>query len=131
MAYKTNYIDVNKPAKVLSLNVTTINNDSQWPHNDGAGDKWYSGGSNPKYYRWEVVASITVKKTGKNIKIFFCISSCGAGLSFCCAHIVRPISTGNAPMIKKSGGDHGISPNKLKIDVGSFSERSFIHPKKG
>ena len=59
------------------------------------------------------------------------ISSCGAGLSFCCAHIVKPIRIGNPPMIKNSGGAHGISPNKLKIDVGSFSDRSFIHPKKG
>ncbi len=67
MAYKTNYIDVNKPAKVLSLNVTTINNDSQWPHNDGAGDKWYSGGSNPKYYRWEVVATVSAQTHGSHL----------------------------------------------------------------
>ena len=51
MAYKTNYIDVNKPAKVLSLNITSIANKTQWPHNDGKGDKWHSGGSNPKYYQ--------------------------------------------------------------------------------
>ena len=44
-----------------------------------------------------------------------------------------PVEGGEATvdLIKKSGGDHGISPKKLKIDVGSFSERSFIHPKKG
>ena len=41
MAYKTNYIDVNKPAKVLSLSVTSINGEAQWPHNDGDRDKWY------------------------------------------------------------------------------------------
>ena len=52
MAYKTNYIDINKPAKVLSVNVTSINGEAQWSENDGAGDKWYSGGTNPKYYQW-------------------------------------------------------------------------------
>tara|TARA_B100001248_G_scaffold86947_1_gene63725 strand:- start:3313 stop:5292 length:1980 start_codon:yes stop_codon:yes gene_type:complete len=67
MAYKTNYIDVNKPAKVLSLNVTTINNDSQWPHNDGVGDKWYSGGSNPKFYRWEVIATVSAQTHGSHL----------------------------------------------------------------
>ena len=55
MAYSTNFIDLNKPSKVLSLNVTGITGEAQWPHNDGAGDKWWSGGSNAKYYQWEMV----------------------------------------------------------------------------
>ena len=67
MAYKTNYIDVNKPAKVLSLSVSSINNDSQWPHNDGAGDKWWKSGTNPKYYRWEVVATVTAQTHGSHL----------------------------------------------------------------
>ena len=32
---------------------------------------------------------------------------------------------------KKLGGSQGIKPNKLKIDVGSLSDKSFIQPKKG
>ena len=56
MAYSTNFIDLNKPAKVLSLNVTGISGEAQWAHNDGAGDKWWSGGATPKYYQWEVTA---------------------------------------------------------------------------
>jgi hypothetical protein len=67
MAYKTNFIDVNKPAKVLSLNITNIANDTQWPHNDGQGDKWYSGGSNPKYYRWTVTATVTAQDHGSHL----------------------------------------------------------------
>ena len=67
MAYKTNYIDVNKPAKVLSLSVSSINNEARWTHNDGAGDKWYSGGSNPKFYQWEVVATVTAQAHGSHL----------------------------------------------------------------
>ena len=67
MAYKTNYIDVNKPAKVLSVDVTTINNKNRWTHNDGAGDKWYSGGSNPKYWQWEVVGTVTAQNHGSHL----------------------------------------------------------------
>ena len=61
MAYKTNYIDVNKPAKVLSLNVTSISSNANWPHNDGQGDKWWNAGTNPKPYRWELVATVTAQ----------------------------------------------------------------------
>ena len=67
MAYKTNYIDVNKPAKVLSLSVTGINNEARWTHNDGQGDKWYSGGSNPKFYQWEVVATVSAQTHGSHL----------------------------------------------------------------
>ena len=61
MAYSTNFIDLNKPAKVLSLNVTSISGETYWPHNDGAGDKWWSSGTNPKYYQWEIVATVTAQ----------------------------------------------------------------------
>ena len=67
MAYKTNYIDVNKPAKVLSLTVNTINTYARWSENDGQGDKWWSGGSNPKFYQWEVVATVTAQAHGSHL----------------------------------------------------------------
>ena len=67
MAYKTNYIDVNKPAKVLSLSVTNIANKTQWPHNDGQGDKWWKSGSNPKYYQWTVTATVTEQVHGSHL----------------------------------------------------------------
>jgi len=38
---------------------------------------------------------------------------------------------GHTPINKKDGGSQGINPNKLNIEVGSLSDRSFIHPKKG
>ena len=67
MAYKTNYIDVNKPAKVLSLSVTNIANKTQWPYNDGQGDKWWKSGSNPKYYQWTVTATVTEQVHGSHL----------------------------------------------------------------
>ena len=67
MAYSTNFIDLNKPAKVLSLNVTVINGSTQWAHNDGAGDKWWSGGANPKYYQWEITATVTAQAHGSHL----------------------------------------------------------------
>ena len=67
MAYKTNYIDVNKPAKVLSINVTSINNNAQWTENDGQGDKWWSGGSNPKYYQWEITGTVSAQTHGSHL----------------------------------------------------------------
>jgi hypothetical protein len=67
MAYTTNFIDLNKPSKVLSLNVTTINGEAYWPHNDGAGDKWWQSGSNAKYFQWEIVATVTAQGHGSHL----------------------------------------------------------------
>ena len=67
MAYKTNYIDINKPAKVLSLNISSITGSAQWSENDGVGDKWWSGGSNPKYYQWEVQATVSAQAHGSHL----------------------------------------------------------------
>ena len=72
-----------------------------------------------------------VKNKGKNAKIFACIGSGGAGLSFYCKYIVNPIKIGQIPIIKKPGGSHGIRPKRLKIDVGSLADKSCIQPKKG
>jgi hypothetical protein len=67
MAYSTNFIDLNKPSKVLSLNVTSISGEAYWPHNDGAGDKWWASGSNAKYFQWEMVATITAQAHGSHL----------------------------------------------------------------
>ena len=67
MAYKTNYIDVNKPAKVLSIDVTSINDHARWTENDGAGDKWWSGGTNPKYYQWEITGTVSAQAHGSHL----------------------------------------------------------------
>ena len=67
MAYKTNYIDVNKPAKVLSIQISSINNHAQWTENDGQGDRWWSGGASPKYYQWEMVGTVSAQTHGSHL----------------------------------------------------------------
>ena len=76
-------------------------------------------------------ANITVKNKGKNINIFAWTGSGGVGFSFCCIHIETPIKHGHTPISKKEGGSHGIKPNKLNIEVGSLSLKSYIQPKNG
>ena len=62
------------------------------------------------------------------MNILACIGSGGAGLSFCCMYMVKPINTGQIPIIINDGGSHGMRPKRLKIVVGSFAARSCIHP---
>ena len=69
-----------------------------------------------------------VKKRGKNMKIFACIGSGGAGLSFCWTNIERPIAIGHAPIIKNDGGSQGMTPKRLNNEVGSRSLKSCIQP---
>ena len=58
---------------------------------------------------------ILPSKKRKNIKIFACIGSVGAGFNFCCTHIETPIATGHAPITKNDGTSYGSNPNKLNI----------------
>ena len=44
---------------------------------------------------------------------------------------IKKIISDQIPIIKKPGGSQGINPNKLNIVVGSFDDKSCIHPKKG
>ena len=74
---------------------------------------------------------MTVKNNGKNINIFAWTGSGGVGFNFCCRYIETPIRQGQTPISKKDGGSQGISPNKLNMDVGSLSLKSFIQPKNG
>ena len=67
MAYKTNFIDVNKPAKVLSIQISSINNHARWTENDGQGDKWWSGGATPKYYQWEITGTVSAQTHGSHL----------------------------------------------------------------
>jgi hypothetical protein len=64
---KTSAIDLNVPAKVLSVNVTSATSEAQWDHNDGQGDAWWSGGSNPKSYRWEITMTVTAVNHGSHL----------------------------------------------------------------
>lgn len=58
MAFKTSSIDLNVPAKVMPVTVTNMTMKAYWDYDDGEGDKWWSGGANPKPYRWELTLSV-------------------------------------------------------------------------
>jgi|TARA_B110000037_G_scaffold52402_1_gene64374 hypothetical protein len=64
---KTSAIDLNVPAKVISANVTAQSTVALWDHDDGLGDLWWSGGSQPKAYRWELTMTITPVAHGSHL----------------------------------------------------------------
>ena len=74
---------------------------------------------------------------GIQLKIIACVGSGGGGLSFIWNHMVTPMMSGQMPSIRNGpssgsvAGSHGISPNRLKIVVGSGAARSLIQPKNG
>src|SRR5688572_1216510 len=81
-------------------------------------------------------ANITVNRIGRKRKICACTGSVGGGDSACSAHIETPYMIGQAPMRsappRKAGEiSNGKRPNRLKIEVGSRAERSWIQPTKG
>lgn len=65
--FKTSAIDLNVPAKVLPCTVTSATSVKQWEHDDGQGDPWWSGGSNPKSYRWEITMAVTTVQHGSHL----------------------------------------------------------------
>ena len=66
-AWKTSFIGLNKPAKVLSGSVTSVTPVSLWPYPNGTDDPYWSGSSNPQYYRWEVSFTVSERTHGSNL----------------------------------------------------------------
>jgi hypothetical protein len=46
------------PNKVLAVDVGSITETELWPFDDAGGDRWWSGGSTPVAFRWEVEITI-------------------------------------------------------------------------
>ena len=65
--FKTSAIDLNVPAKVLPCSVTSATAVKQWEYDDGNGDPWWSGGANPKSYRWEITMIVTTVQHGSHL----------------------------------------------------------------
>jgi len=66
-AWKTSFIGLNKPAKVLSGTADTFTTVSLWPHANAVDDPYWSGGLNPQYYRWEVTFTVQDRNHGSNL----------------------------------------------------------------
>lgn len=66
-AWKTNFIGLNKPAKVLSGTADSVISLSSWPYANSSDDPYWSGGANPQYYRWQVSFTVTERTHGSNL----------------------------------------------------------------
>ena len=58
------YIDV--PAKVIQGYVQSIFGAALWPYNSGGNDIYWSGGSQPRYYRWQLTISVSEQSHSSN-----------------------------------------------------------------
>ena len=67
MSYKTSQIELNVPNKVLGVNVSSITGKTQWAHANGSADRWYSGGTSPKFYQWTITFSVTAQSHGSHL----------------------------------------------------------------
>lgn len=66
-AWKTSFIGLNKPAKVLSGSADSFTPLSLWPHANSSDDPYWSGGQNPQYYRWQVSFTVNERLHGSNL----------------------------------------------------------------
>jgi len=66
-AWKTTFIGINKPPKVLDGTATAFTPKEYWAHANGSDDPYWIGGSNPQYYQWEVDITINSKQHGSHL----------------------------------------------------------------
>lgn len=66
-AWKTSFIGLNKPAKVLSGTADAFTTISLWPYANATDDPYWSGGLNPQYYRWQVTFTVNDRNHGSNL----------------------------------------------------------------
>jgi hypothetical protein len=66
-AWKTNFIGLNKPAKVLSGTADSFVGLDLWPYANGADDPYWSGSSNPQFYRWRVKFTVNERLHGSHL----------------------------------------------------------------
>ena len=66
-AWKTSFIGLNKPSKVLSGTAESFTPLSLWPYANGSDDPYWSGGNNPQYYRWQVSFTVNERVHGSHL----------------------------------------------------------------
>lgn len=65
--WKTTFIGINKPAKVVTGTADSFVPDALWPYANGEADPYWSGGVNPRPYRWIVTFSVTETFHGSHL----------------------------------------------------------------
>lgn len=66
-AWKTSFIGLSKPPKVLGATVTSSINLDYWPHQLGADDPYWSGGTNPLPYRYRMTFTFSDQSHGSHL----------------------------------------------------------------
>ena len=66
-AWKTTFIGINKPPKVLDGTATAFTPKEYWAYQNGADDPYWIGGSNPQYYQWEVDINVNSRQHGSHL----------------------------------------------------------------
>lgn len=66
-AWKTSFIGLNKPPKVLSASVTASENLDLWPYALGDNDPYWAGGVNPLPYRYRMTFSFSDLSHGSHL----------------------------------------------------------------
>ena len=66
-AWKTSFIGINKPPKVMPATADAFIPVSLWPHANDPTDPYWSGGSNPQAYRWQVDFTVSATSQGSNL----------------------------------------------------------------
>ena len=66
-AWKTNFIGLNKPAKVVAGTADSFVGVDLWPHANGVDDPYWSGGVNPQFYRWRVTFTVNERLHGSHL----------------------------------------------------------------
>lgn len=66
-AWKTNFIGLNKPAKVMAGTANSFVGVDLWPYANGVDDPYWSGGPNPQFYRWRVTFTVNERLHGSHL----------------------------------------------------------------
>lgn len=66
-AWKTSFIGINKPPKVLDGTATGFIPKEYWAYQNGANDPYWIGGTNPQYYQWQVTINVNSRQHGSHL----------------------------------------------------------------
>lgn len=66
-AWKTSFIGLSKPPKVISANATSSTNLDLWPYQLGADDPYWAGGTNPLAYRYRMTFTFNDQGHGSHL----------------------------------------------------------------
>lgn len=66
-AWKTSFIGLNKPPKVLAATADAFTPITLWPYANDVTDPYWSGGSNPQAYQWQVDFTVLTMGQGSNL----------------------------------------------------------------